>query len=129
MSLFRFGKLEAEVDFTDANTLDVIDEAYDRLMGDIKTLPVVGKASDIVRAQNTVYDRFFDAILGDGASEKMFVGSASLEKRIDAAESLADFREKEDDRFTGRLDGYQVKKPSVNREQRRNYQKQKKNRR
>lgn len=121
MSLFEFGNFEKEIDFTDADFLDILDEAYAKIQEDAKHLPVTGKNSDIIRAQNACYDGFFDCILGDGASEKMFETN-SLSKRIDAVEMLAELREKEDENFSTRLDGYQVKKP-VNREQRRNRQK------
>ena len=109
MSLFKYGVFEIEIDFTDVDMLESIENAYEK----------------IVKAQIAVYDKFFDSFMGDGASSKMF-RSNSLELRIDASEKLADFRFKEDERFYGRVEKFQVNKPA-NREQRRNGQK--KNRR
>lgn len=121
MSLFKYGNFETEVDFTDADFLDAVDEAYEKIQSEAKNLPVVGKASDFVRAQNACYDRFLNRIFGEGTSEKMF-NTSSLAQRIDAVELLAVMREKEEQEFNKRLDGYQVNKP-VNREQRRGNQK------
>ncbi len=125
MSLFRYGEFETELDFTDVDTLESIEDAYEKLQEDVKNLPKTGRTSEIIKAQIAVYDKFFDSFMGDGASDRMFP-SNSLELRIDASEKLADFRFKEDERFYGRIEKYQVNKPG-NREQRRNVQK--KNRR
>ena len=94
MSLFRFGNLERELDFTDADFLDRLDYAYEKIQEDVKALPKEGKNSDLVRAQNACYDTFFDNILGEGASREMF-DTNSLSRRIDAAEALAEFRQAE----------------------------------
>ena len=125
MSLFKYGVFEIEIDFTDVDMLESIENAYEKMQEDVKNLPKTGRTSEIVKAQIAVYDKFFDSFMGDGASSKMF-RSNSLELRIDASEKLADFRFKEDERFYGRLEKFQVNKPA-NREQRRNGQK--KNRR
>ena len=121
MSLFRFGNLERELDFTDADFLDRLDYAYEEIQEDVKALPKEGKNSDLVRAQNACYDTFFDNILGEGASREMF-DTNSLSRRIDAAEALAEFRQAEDDQFSSRISDYQVNKPK-NRQQRRYDQK------
>lgn len=124
MSLWKFGKFETELDFTDVDFLDAIENAYDILEADAKVLPVEGRPSVIARAQVECYDRFFENIFGKGVCEQLF-DSKSLEKRLDAVEQLARFREKEDDRFNNRVNRYAVKKP--NRAERRAYQKQKGN--
>lgn len=121
MSLFRYGEFETELDFTDVDTLESIEDAYEKLQEDVKNLPKTGRTSEIIKAQIAVYDEFFDSFMGDGASGRMFP-SNSLELRIDASEKLADFRRREDERFYGRIEKYQVNKPG-NREQRRNVQK------
>lgn len=125
MSLFKYGEFEIELDFTDADTLAAIEDAYEKMQEDIKKLPKTGRISEIIMAQNVVYDNFFDSFLGEGASSMMF-RTNSLEHRIDAAERLADFRFKEDERFYGRVEKFRVNKtvnPPGNREQRRNSQK------
>lgn len=122
MSLFKYGEFEIELDFTDVDTLAAIEDAYDRMQEDVKNLPKTGRMSEIMNAQIAVYDDFFDSFMGEGASSKMFQSKKSLELRIDASEKLADFRFKEDERFYGRVERFQVNKPT-NREQRRNSQK------
>ena len=123
MSLFRYGEFEIELDFTDVDTLESIENAYEEMQEDVKNLPKTGRTSEIIKAQIAIYNKFFDSFMGDGASSKMF-GSNSLELRIDASEKLADFRFKEDERFYGRVERYQVNK-SGNRTQGRNGQKKK----
>lgn len=120
MSLWKFGNFEADVDFTDVDFLDAIERAYDILEEDAKSLPVDGRPSAIARAQIECYDRFFESIFGEGVCNQMF-DSMSLERRLDAVEQLAKFREKEDSRFNDRVNGYTVKKP--NRAERRASQK------
>lgn len=125
MSLFKYGEFEIELDFTDADTLAAIEDAYEKMQEDIKKLPKTGRISEIIMAQNVVYDDFFDSFMGEGASGMMF-RTNSLEQRIDAAEQLADFRFKEDERFYGRVEKFRVNKTENNpgnREQRRNSQK------
>ena len=51
MSLWKFGDFEAEVDFTDADFLDVLEEAKAEMFEAGKKVPITGKQSDIIRAQ------------------------------------------------------------------------------
>ena len=69
MSLWKFGNFEAEVDFTDADFLDTLDEAKEVMWEQQKAVPVVGKNADIIRAQCACYYAFFDTLFGDGAGE------------------------------------------------------------
>ena len=50
MSLWKFGDFEAEVDFTDADFLDVLEEAKAEMFEAGKKVPITGKQSDIIRA-------------------------------------------------------------------------------
>ena len=130
MSLFKYGDFEIELDFTDADTLAAIEEAYEKMQEDIKKLPKTGRISEIIMAQNVVYDDFFNTFMGEGASSSMFQTN-SLEQRIDAAEKLADFRFREDERFYGRVEKFQVNKPAnkpLNRKQKRRNPKNHRNR-
>ena len=60
MSLWKFGDFEAEVDFTDADFLDALDEAKAAMHEAEQNVPVVGKNSDIIRAQCSCFYVFFD---------------------------------------------------------------------
>lgn len=121
MSLWKFGDFETEIDFTDADFLDRLENAQKKLKEEAEELPKTGRNSEIVRAQNACYDRFFDRILGQGASGKMF-SSGSLSKRLDAADALKAFEDKQSEGFNSRMDQYLVNRRG-NRAQRRDYQK------
>lgn len=47
-----------------------------------------GSISDVIKAQCTVIYKFFDIILGDGESEKLFDGKKSLAVCIDVYEDF-----------------------------------------
>ena len=51
MEIFKFGDLEAEIDFTDADFLENLEEAKELLQEEAKKTPVTGKTADIIRAQ------------------------------------------------------------------------------
>ena len=68
MSLWKFGDFEADVDFTDADFLDAIDEAKAAMHEAEQNVPVVGKNSDIIRAQCACFYVFFDTLFGEGAA-------------------------------------------------------------
>ena len=79
MSLWKFGTFEQEIDFTDADFMDALEEAQEQLVIQSKETPKVGKKSDIIRAQVDCFAQFFDHIFGPGTSEKMYEGRVSLE--------------------------------------------------
>lgn len=120
MSRWKFGKFEAEVDFTDADFMDALEEAQEQLVIQSKETPKVGKKSDIIRAQVDCFAQFFDHIFGPGTSEKMYEGRVSLELAIQSAESFSRFGEQEGRRMDDSYSKYYVNR---NRQQRRSGQK------
>ena len=94
MSLWKFGDFEADVDFTDADFLDAIDEAKAAMHEAEQNVPVVGKNSDIIRAQCACFYVFFDTLFGEGAGERILCGKNSIKLCNEAAESLLDCRKK-----------------------------------
>ena len=78
MSLFKFGDLEAEIDFTDVDFLENLEEAKQLMQEEAKRIPKTGKTADIIRAQCQCYFNFFDRVIGEGAHEAMFLGKTSL---------------------------------------------------
>ena len=70
MSLWKFGTFEQEIDFTDADFMDALEEAQEQLVIQSKETPKVGKKSDIIRAQVDCFAQFFDHIFGPGTSEQ-----------------------------------------------------------
>lgn len=126
MSLFRFGDLEAEIDFMDVDVAESLEEAAEMLNEEVKKLPLTGKNSEVIRAQNACYDHYFDHIFGKGASGKMFQ-TGSLAKRLEAVERFANLKFQSDHEFSEKLSSYRVNKAG-NRQQRRDYEKGRKNR-
>lgn len=136
MSLWKFGDFEAEVDFTDADFLDVLDEAKAAMFDADKKVPVTGKQSDIIRAQCACFYVFFDTLFGDGAGERIFCGKNSIKLCNEAAESILAFEAAEKKELNDKYGKYAPSQnatsqfphpqpqPSGNRQQRRNYQKQ-----
>ena len=61
MEIFKFGDLEAEIDFTDADFLENLEEAKELLQEEAKKTPVTGKTADIIRAQCRCYFNFFES--------------------------------------------------------------------
>lgn len=78
MSLWKFGDFETDVDFTDADFLDAIEDAKAAMYEEQKNVPVVGKNSDIIRAQCACFYVFFDTLFGEGAGERILRGKTAL---------------------------------------------------
>ena len=101
-----------------------------------QNVPVVGKNSDIIRAQCACFYVFFDTLFGEGAGERILCGKNSIKLCNEAAESLFDFETAEAKALDSKYNKYmpnqnamqQFPNPqpqsSGNRQQRRNYQKQ-----
>lgn len=101
-----------------------------------QNVPVVGKNSDIIRAQCSCFYVFFDTLFGDGAGERILCGKNSIKLCTEAAESLLDFETAETKKLDDKYDKYvphqnttqqfphPQPQPNGNRQQRRNYQKQ-----
>ena len=122
MSLWKFGNFEKEIDFTDADFLDALNDAKVNMAEELKKVPKVGKNSDIIRAQVQCYRTFFDTLFGAGAGEAIFEGKTSLEVCLRAASSLVAFEDNESQRIDSQYSKYYVKNHG-NREQRRRYNK------
>ena len=108
MSLWKFGTFEQEIDFTDADFMDALEEAQEQLVIQSKETPTVGKKSDIIRAQVDCFAQFFDHIFGPETSEKMYEGRVSLELAIQSAESFSRFGEQEGRRMDQNYSKYYV---------------------
>lgn len=137
MSLFKYGKFEKELDFTDVDFQEKLENAYDAFEDATKHLPATGKLSYIYAAQVECYDAFLENVLGESAVKLMFGEKRSLESRVNAMEQLANLRIASDQNLEERFSKFMVQKPAVsgpvqypvNREQRRYNNKQSKKRR
>lgn len=114
MSLWKFNDFEADVDFTDVDFMEKFENSYADMKKNIDNTPKTGKVSEIIRAQCDVFDTFFTKVFGKKSIDKMFLGKKSVELRIEACNSLYDFRNLENRRYNSLMCKY---KP--NRQQRR----------
>lgn len=123
MSQWKFGNFETEIDFTDVDFLDRIDEGKQLMQEAEKNVLKVGKNSDIIRSQCEVFYAFFDHVFGRDAREDMFEGKTSLMLCVKASESLSAFEKQEANRIDSVYGKYEVQNHG-NRQQRRAYNKQ-----
>lgn len=126
MSLFKFGELEAEVDFTDADFMERLDQAKAAVTEQLKSVPKTGKTADILRAQCECFFSFFDTLFGSEAHEAMFPRT-SFSMCIDALERLTALENQDADKLNRKYAQYVPNKPQ-NQEQRRAQEKQNKSR-
>ena len=126
MSIFKYGDLEREIDFTDVEFLENLDEAKKLIKKEAAQVPKVGKTADIIRAQCQCYFNFFDRVIGEGAHEEMFGGKTSLNACLNATDALLAFENKEADKLNQKYGNYIVQQHG-NRQQRRKYDKNNRN--
>lgn len=127
MSHWKFGEFETEIDLTDADFLERLEESQNLLNEKCKNVPVVGKNSEIIRKQVECFADFFDSLFGEGTSGKMYGGRCSLDLAIRSAAEFSDFAGSEDKRISTFYEKYSVNTHG-NREQRRSYNKQQRRR-
>ncbi len=108
MSQWKFGDFETEIDFTDADFLERLEEAQEQLDQEGKEVPKVGKNSEIIRKQVACFARFFDTLFGDGTSQLMYGGRASLENAMRSCEEFANLGVREDKRIDSIYGKYKV---------------------
>lgn len=114
MSQWKFNDFETNVDFTDADFMEKFENAYEEAMKNVDKAPKTGKVSERIRYQVNVFDKFFSIVFGKDSIEKLFLGKSSIEMRIEACNSLYDFRNKENQRYNSMVNKYRP-----NRQQRR----------
>lgn len=122
MSLWKFNEFETNIDFSDADFTERFENAYEDMRKDIDETPKTGKVSEIIRAQCKVFDTFFAKVFGKESIYKMFLDKKSVEMRIEACNSLYEFRNNEDNRYKSMM-----KKYIPNRKQRRQQERKRHN--
>lgn len=123
MSLFKFGELEKEIDFTDPDIIDLIEVEDERARNEAKNASPIGKASDRIRALSAIYDRFFDTVIGAGSSTKMFGANKSYIMRVDAYNAFCNAINQETVEINNIAAQKFVPSKPVNRQQRRKFNK------
>ena len=119
MSLFEYGKLSVDLDFTDVDFFTKLEAANDKLQKDRMKVPPTGKTSERLLAMINAYDSFFNGVLGKEAVDKMFQGKKSGVQRIDALNKFVALEKQQGTEVTNMMTQF---KPNKNRQQRRNDQ-------
>ena len=88
MDILEFGKFKKEVDFTDADFLDKVESANNRMQQRARNIQKTGKKTDIIRKNNEIIDKFFDEVFGQESSKKMFGTSQSTKKRVEVYDKM-----------------------------------------
>ena len=119
MSLFEYGKLSVDLDFTDVDFFTKLEAANDKLQKDCMKVPPTGKTSERLLAMINAYDSFFKDVLGKEAVDKMFQGKKSGVQRIDALNKFVALEKQQGTEVMNMMTQF---KPNKNRQQRRNDQ-------
>ena len=106
MSQWKFNNFETDIDFADADFMEKFEDSYQKMVEESEKAPKIGRVSEITRAQCKVFDDFYDRLFGDEASTKMFLGKNSMDMRVQAANSLFDFRNSEQSRYNNMVNKY-----------------------
>lgn len=77
MSTFKFGQFSKQIDFTDAEFCDALERAAQALKDETGNIKESGTLQSVIRAQCAAIWRYFDRLMGEGASEKMFGGKVN----------------------------------------------------
>lgn len=91
MSLWKFRNAEFELDITDADFLDKVEEAGKFAEVEQSKVEKVGKTSDLIREKCAIFYQYFDIVLGEGAGEKLFESRSSIAICNEAVDSFIDF--------------------------------------
>lgn len=102
---------EVEIDFTDADTIEKIEQGVDKLQKDAEQLELQRKDEKItsaegIRLECKILKGFFDYVFGDGTSEKIFNGKDSLDLCLKAYEDIIKAKETQCDDLYQRLSTY-----------------------
>lgn len=78
MSLYKINDVELEIDLEDYDFQKRYEEAFEKMEMEENTLQKAGKASEITRSYCQMFHNLFDAIFGDGTSDRLFEGKYNI---------------------------------------------------
>lgn len=84
MQTYNFGNFSGEYDVTDVSFMERYENAVEAYDEGVNNIPKAGKTSEQFRYMCGVFFKFFDTVLGDGASKAMFCGKMSVSECIAA---------------------------------------------
>lgn len=102
---------ELEVDFTDADVMEKIEEGVKNLYEEAEKLQKQNEDENIttaegIRQECKILKEFFDYVFGKGTSEKIFKGKNSLELCLSAYEDIIRMRDKQYESLNNKISAY-----------------------
>ena len=104
--------IEIDIDFTDADVIERIEKGCEKLYQEAEELKKLQKedenfnTAEGIRQECKIIKDFFDYVLGEGTSEKIFNGKDSLNLCLKAYEDIVEERDKQLNDFNNRVGSY-----------------------
>ena len=103
--------VEFDIDFTDADFIEKIELGYNEVVNKTQQMQENNKKTQITNAEGIrqeckIIKDFFDYVLGDGTSEKLFGNKNSLNKCMNAFEDITKAKESQLVDFQARVSKY-----------------------
>ena len=100
-----------DIDFTDADVIQKIEEGKKILYDGIEELKKTTEDENFniaegIRQECKIIKDFFDYVLGDGSSEKIFKGKDSLNLCLQAYEDIINAYDKQYEELNKKIDAY-----------------------
>lgn len=100
--------VELEIDFTDADFIERVEEACKEVFNKAEELKQDKKISlaEGIRQECKILKDFLDYVLGDGTSEKLFKGKDSLNQCLKAFEDIINAKQNSMNEFESKISKY-----------------------
>lgn len=100
--------VELEIDFTDADFIEKVEEACKEVFNKAEELKQDKKLSlaEGIRQECKILKDFLDYVLGDGTSEKLFKGKDSLNQCLKAFEDIINAKQNSMNEFESKISKY-----------------------
>lgn len=100
--------VELEIDFTDADFIEKVEEACKEVFNKAEKLKQDKKLSlaEGIRQECKILKDFLDYVLGDGTSEKLFKGKDSLNQCLKAFEDIINAKQNSMNEFESKISKY-----------------------
>ena len=96
-----------DIDFTDADTLDLIDNESKKVYGKAEKLREENLSpAEGIRQECKIVKDFFDNVFGEGTSEEIFKGKDSLTQCLNAYEDLMNAYQEQYKSYYDRINQY-----------------------
>ena len=101
--------VEFEIDFTDADILDLIDKSSEVVLEKAEKLKKEKENLSLaegIRQECKIVKEFFDDVFGEGTSEEVFKGKNSLTKCLNAYEDIMNAYQEQYKSYNDRISKY-----------------------